>query len=328
MQQATLALPLSAAFGLLGAAHTFAEARPEAPPASFEVQLRGVDDAPLTGSVAARCWRDQGPPIELSGPTDASGRFHVEAAGCLAIELAAVSPGHLPTQHRQGPPEGEVTLSLLVEAPVSTVEIRDVGWAGRDAPGARLVVERSPEGSLRVVGWDLLNDQPASERADADLWLEAGDAKTLAQWRPVVGTPVEPSTSALPGRPWLGPTPRGLDAPVLWHAWALDQVWSGERHEKSSSVGQSGYWLSARDGQTTALLLPDGPPTPGVYCLDGAPGCETWTWTFAALVDPSGAGRFAHGLQPRVEALLSVPNPAGQPRRTPIAQLVQPGSQP
>lgn len=327
MQQATLALPLSAAFGLLGAAYTFAEARPEAPPASFEVQLRGVDDAPLTGTVAARCWRDQGPPTELSGPTDASGRFHVVAAGCLAIELAAVSPGHLPAQRRQGPPEGEVTLSLLVEAPISSVEIRDVGWAGREAPGARLVVERSPEGSLRVVGWDLLNDQPASERVNADLWLEAGDAKTLAGWQPVVGTPVEASTSALPGRPWLGPTPRDLSGPSLWHARALDQAWSAEQRGARAPV-DSGYWLSARDGHTTALLMPDGPPTLGVLCLDGEPGCETWTWTFAALVDPSGAGRFAHGLQARAEALLSVPNPAGQPRRTPIVQLVQPGSQP
>jgi hypothetical protein len=80
-------------------------------------------------------------------------------------------------------------------------------------------------------------------------------------------------------------------------------------------------WVMARDGRTAALLLLDG-PAKTEPCPDSA--CTRRIWTMAAIVDPSGEGRFDHGLQPRLERLLLTPAPTGRLPREPLSVLVLP----
>lgn len=318
------ALPLSAPFVLLALIAALWGTTPSVPSAPFEVRVLGPGDVPLAATVCTRCWQSPGESTEVSGSTDAEGIFRVELTDCKIVALVATAPGHLPETRRMGPPTGPVTLRLLPTPPTSSVEIRDEGWAGRDRPGARLALERASDGALRVLGWDLLGDQPAADRDGADLWLKRPDGREgldPATWVPTPGptSALPPRPGALPRRPWLAPIPKDMPGPALWHAWQLDQDWSDRPREASPSTWT--YWLCARDNHTTALLLQDGAPRRSEGCLDGQAGCETWTWTFAALVDNSGAGRFAHGLQARPEALLRA---FEGDRRTPIAALVLP----
>jgi hypothetical protein len=296
------ALPAAAALTLTGLALILGDPRP---PGGLPVELRLVDEAgaPVVGEVSARCWHAHLTPpwTERRGPTDAAGTFLLDAPACPLLQVAAVAPGRRPLVRRTGHPAEPLVLGMLPLPAAAPVEVRELGWQGRPVPGVTLTMDRGAE--PRVVGWDLLGDRAVERREEADLWLESNMKGSLP--RPVAG----------PGA-WVSALPEDHPQPALWHATALQR---GEARLVPASP--EAIWLVARDGRTAALLLPD-PARSWEPCEPE--GCERATWTFAAIVDPTGEGRFDLGLGGQLDALLPTPSPAALPTRTPLQAMVTP----
>lgn len=288
---------LGAGLGLWALALGVTAWGPAEPAFPGEVAVSLVDEAgqPLTGDVAIRCWHvDLDPPLtEADGPSAPGHPFVFHAPACYALQLTAVSPDHAPAYLRQGAPEGTLTLTLpsLPEGPPA--ELRDVGWGGRTMPGAVLEAFRQPDGSFRVVGWDLEGDRPTEVFEQADLWLEPfKQDNAIDRLRVVPGGRGDDGLSA------LVVVPKEVDTPFPWGA----ARWPADPERAEGGVGDT-VGLVGRDGRRYRFAK-TGSAGDGPGCFDAKDTCPRWTWTYSVLV--MGEGQAATRIPPpqRAKSLL------------------------